>query len=186
MGIFDFFKSNKKEPEIDKVEVLTLDKPDFGKINFEKLEDYYDWTLKFGKREINLDLNFETESINQSELNQIQEFVNRIPEFDIQNRDYIKADFEQDVSMTSDYLKFYLDELDDNELANIIDLKNRKKSRSILLMEQLNLIRVGIYPLASYFGIFDYSIDIDGEPCNQLLVTQINKDGTLNHITWES
>ena len=40
-------------------------------------------------------------------------------------------------------------------------------------MEKLNLIRVGIFPRASYFATFDYSIDIDGEPCNQLLVLNI-------------
>ncbi|WP_299443451.1 DUF2004 domain-containing protein [uncultured Aquimarina sp.] len=186
MGIFEFFKKNKKEPEINNEEIRILEKPDFTKIDFEKLEDYYDWTLKYEEREINLDLNFETESTNQSKLNQILEFVNRIPEFDNQNRNYIKSDFEQDVSMTSDYLNFYLDELDENDLADIIDLKNRKKSRNNLLMEQLNLIRVGIYPQASYFGTFDYSIDIDGEPCNQLLVLNINQDGTLHNITWES
>ncbi|WP_338359410.1 DUF2004 domain-containing protein [Yeosuana marina] len=114
------------------------------------------------------------------------EFVKKIPKFDYQNRNYIKSDFEQDVSMTSDYLNFYLDELDESELGGIIDLKNRKKSRNSLLMEGLNLIRVGIYPQASYFATFDYSIDIDGEPCNQLLVLNINQDGTLDYITWES
>ena len=186
MGIFDFFKGNKEESENDKEETRILEKADFSKINLEKLEDYYDWTLKFGKRKINLDFNFETESINQPELNEIIEFVGTTPKFDIQNRNYIKADFEQDVSMTSDYLNFYLDELHENELAGIIDIKNRKESRNGLLMKKLNLIRVGIYPQASYFGTFDYSIDINGEPCNQLLVVHINKDGTLDYITWES
>ena len=114
------------------------------------------------------------------------EFAKKIPEFDNQNRNYIKSDFEQDVSMTSDYLNFYLDELDESELGGIIDLKNQKKSKNSLLMEQLNLIRVGIYPQASYFATFDYSIDIDGEPCNQLLVVNINQNGTLDYITWES
>ena len=131
-------------------------------------------------------MNFETELTTQSELKKIQEFVNKIPELDNLNRTLIKADFKQDVSMTSDYLNFYLDELDESELAGIIDIKNRKKSRNSLLMEKLNLIRVGIYPQGSYFGTFDYSIDIDGEPCNQLLVVNINRDGTLDHITWES
>ena len=186
MGIFDFFKKNKEEPENRKAEIRILEKPDFTQIDIEKLEDYYDWTLNYGKRKLNLDLNFETESSNQAELNQIIEFVKMIPEFDNQNWNYIKSDFEQDVSMTSDYLNFYLDELDESELSRIIDLKNRRKSRNSLLMEQLNLIRVGIYPQASYFATFDYSIDIDGEPCNQLLVLNINQDGTLDYITWES
>ena len=74
MGIFDFFKKNKKQTEISNREIQILEKPDFSKINYKKLEDYYDWKLKFGKREINLDLNFETESTNQSEFNQIIEF----------------------------------------------------------------------------------------------------------------
>ena len=186
MGIFDFFKQNKEEPENRTVEIQTLEQPDFAHIDIEKLEEYYHWTLNYGERKLNLDLNFETESTKQSELNQIIGFTKKIPEFDNQNRDYIKSDFEQDVSMTSDYLNFYQDELEEEELAGIIDLKNPKKSRNGLLMEQLNLIRVGIYPKASYFATFDYSIDIGGEPCNQLLVVNINLDGTLDHITWES
>ncbi len=186
MGIFDFFKKTKKEPDNWKAEIQVLEKPDYTKIDIEKLEDYYNWTLNYGERKLNLDLNFETESTNKTELNQIIEFVKKIPELDIQNRNYIKSDFEQDVSMTSDYLNFYIDELDKSELGQIIDLKNRKKSRNNLLIEQLNLIRVGVYPQASYYATFDYSIYIDGEPCNQLLVVNINQDGTLDHITWES
>ncbi len=186
MGIFDFFKKNITKPENRKVKNRILEKPDFTKINIEKLENYYDWTLNYGERKLNLDLNFEIESTNQSELNLIIEFVKKIPEFDNQNRNYIKSDFEQNVSMTLDYLNFYLDELDESELGRIINLNNRKKSRNNLLMEQLNLIRVGIYPQASYFATFDYSIDIDKEPCNQLLVVNINRDGTLDYITWES
>jgi len=186
MGIFDLFKRKKEETESEKEEILFLEKPDFTEIELENLKDYYNWSLKFGKREVNLDVNFETKSTNQSMLEQIQEFVNKIPEFDTKNRAFIKSDFEQAASMTSDYLNFYLDELDESELAGIININDRKKSRNRLLMEQLNLIRVGIYPQAPYFGTFDYSIDIDGEPCNQLLVVNINKDGTLDHITWES
>ncbi len=57
---------------------------------------------------------------------------------------------------------------------------------TILLLEKLELIRGGIYPQASYFATFDYSIEIDGEACNQLLVVNVNEDGTLSYITWES
>ncbi len=186
MGIFDFLKKNKREPENNEVEIRILEKPDFKEIDIEKLKEYYNWKLNYGERKMTLDINFETESTNQSELNQIIEFVNKIPDFDIQNQNYIMLDFEKDASEVTNYLNFYLDELYESELAQIINLKNRKKSKKILLMEKLNLIRVRIYPQYSYFGTFDYSIDIDGEPCNQLLVVNINKDGTLDHITWES
>lgn len=187
MGIFDFFKKKKKEElDISVEEVGIFEKPDFTEINSEKLNDYYDWKLNFGDRKINLDLNFETETISESKLNQISNFIDKIPEFDKQNRRYIKKDFELNESMTLDYLNFYLDELDESELAGIIDVNGNNKSRLSFLMKKLNLIRVGIYPKASHFGTFDYSIDIDGEPCNQLLVLNINEDGTLDYITWES
>ncbi|TBN02759.1 DUF2004 domain-containing protein [Hyunsoonleella flava] len=29
-------------------------------------------------------------------------------------------------------------------------------------------------------------MDIDGDTCNQILVLNINQDGTLDYITWES
>jgi hypothetical protein len=186
MRIFDFFKKKIEEPEKGKVEIRILEQPDFTHIDIEKLQDYYDWTLKYGKRKLSLDINYEIESTNQIGLNQIIELSKKIPEFDIRNQNYIKLDFGQNVSMTSDYINFYIDELDESELGKIIDLKKRKKSRNSLLLEKLNLIRVGIYPQANYFATFDYSIDIDGEPCNQLLVVNLNHDGTLYNITWES
>ena len=55
MGIFDFFKKNKEEPEDRKAEVLILEKLDFSKVDIEKLEDYYDWILNYGERKLNLD-----------------------------------------------------------------------------------------------------------------------------------
>ena len=186
MRILDFFKKKNNQTAINKREVLTLEKPDFTEVNLKKIEEYYDWSLKYGNRAINLDLNFEIESTNELEINKIIDFVNSIPEFDCQNQHYIKADLGQDVSITSEYLNFYLDELEENELAGIIDLNDDKNSRISLLMEKLNLIRVGIYPQASFFATFDYSIEIDGAPCDQLLVLNINQDGTLDYITWES
>ena len=52
MGIFDFFKRAKKEPENNSEEIQVLEMPDFTKINLDELEDYYDWTLKYGSRKI--------------------------------------------------------------------------------------------------------------------------------------
>ena len=87
--------------------------------------------------------------------------------------------------MSHDYLRFYIEELED-ELNNIIDVSGELQIDIIKLKEKLNLVRVGIYPEADYYGTFDYSIDLDGEPCNQLLVINLNEDGSLNYITWES
>jgi hypothetical protein len=71
----------------------------------------------------------------------------------------------------------------------IID-KDNNLPQELQLLNKLRLIRVGLYPDGKYgtdhFATFDYSIDIDGEPCNYLLVVNTNEKGDLDHITWES
>ena len=72
-------------------------------------------------------------------------------------------------------------------MGGIIDFGNQDEPKEKLLLNKLRLIRVGLYPdYSEYYGIFDYSIDIDGEPCNQLLVVKTDNNGELDHITWES
>lgn len=94
MGIFDFFKRNEKKLyKKNKEEIRHIEQLHFTEIDVDNLENYYDWTLNFGKRKINIDLNFEMNSINQSKLDQILKFINEIPKLDVQNRSYIKSDF---------------------------------------------------------------------------------------------
>ena len=162
-----------------------MDKPNFGKIQLDNLEDYYDSTIKYGQRKINIDINFEVKSSSQTELNRVLNFIGKIPELDRINENYINLDLKKSPSMSHDYLRFYIEELED-ELNNIIDVSGELQIDIIKLKEKLNLVRVGIYPQADYYGTFDYSIDLDGEPCNQLLVINLNEDGSLNYITWES
>ena len=63
MGLFSFFNSNKQNSKNQTPK--TLLKPDFGEININNLEDYYDSTTKLDHREISIDINFETKSISQ-------------------------------------------------------------------------------------------------------------------------
>lgn len=83
-----------------------------------------------------------------------------------------------------------MDELEEEELSSIIDFSDKEVSKELQLLGKLKLIRVGLYPDgkygADYYGVFDYSIEIDGEPCNQLLVVKTNENGDLDHIAWES
>lgn len=158
----------------------------FKEIDLNNPEDYYEGSIELDGREIELDLNIERESIEQSLLEKINAFIEKLGEFDRQNRNFIRQDFDQETSMTADYLTFYLDELDQEELSEIIDIHDDKHPKELLLLRKLIIARVGLYPDAPYFATFDYSIEIDDEPCNQLLVVNIKENGALHHITWES
>jgi len=158
----------------------------FSITDYKSVEDYYDTKIEIDSREIAIDLNFETELTNRSEIDRVNKFIDSISLHNCRNQNIIKEDFEKTVSMTSDYLGFYIEELEEEELAGIIDTSNKTIDKRLLLLEKLKLIRVGLYPQASYFATFDYSIEIDGEPCNQLLVINTHENGTLDYITWES
>ena len=88
---------------------------------------------------------------------------------------------------SADYINFYLDELDESELSAIIDISNKSRSVELQLLDKLILANIWIYPdTENNFGVFHYSIELDGEPCNQLLTILTNEYGELNDITWES
>ena len=165
------------------------DLPYFGHINLNELKEYYQTTIKLDGKDLEIDINFENKTIRQDDILKVKKFLQKISKFDIQNLKVIKTDFKEE-GETSEYIEFYLDELDEAELSNIIDLKNVSISKEKQLLSKLKLIRVGLYPDEKYgeeyFGVFDYSINIDGEPCNQLLVVKTNEKGELDHITWES
>ena len=78
---------------------------------------------------------------------------------------------------SSNYIDFYFEEFDEDELSEIIEFNDTDVAKKKRFLDKLKLIRVGIYPdhNSECYGVFDYSIDIDGEPCNELLVVKTNK-----------
>jgi Protein of unknown function (DUF2004) len=168
---------------------LNYDLPYFGQINLNKLEEDYRTTIELDGKNLRIDINFKNRTIKQDDIVIVKKFLQKISKFDNQNLKVIKTDFKEE-GETSEYIEFYLEELDEAELSNIIDIDKVSISKEKQLLSKLKLIRVGLYPDgkydADYFGVFDYSIDIDGESCNQLLVVKTNEKGELDHITWES
>jgi hypothetical protein len=164
--------------------------PYFEEINSQELKEYYSVEVDFNDPKISIDLNFENDSIDQPSIETIKIFLENIKKFDKQNRSYIEDDLKEEYGETRDYINFYFDEFEQVEISKIIDLDNTNTSKEILLLNELKLNRVGLYPdgkyNTTYYGVFDYSINIDGEPCDQLLVVKTNEKGNLDQITWES
>lgn len=163
--------------------------PYFGQIDIASLEEYYRTEIDLNGSQISIDINFQNKSIDDALLQAIKTFLKNINNFNVGNKSAIESDFKAS-GETYDYISFYLDEFDQDELSTLIGIQNNNTPKEIQLLNKLKLIRLGIYPDgkygSTYFGTFDYSIDVDGEPCNQLLVVNTDKKGALNYITWES
>ena len=169
--------------------MTNLELPYFGQINLTQLKEYYVTETVFNGLPISLDLNFKNKIISREQAINIKNFLGNISILDIQNKVEINNDFNED-GEAKDYINFYLAEFDEEELRGIIDYDNEDKPKEEQLLSKLRLIRIGLYPDekfgASDYGVFDYSIDIDGEACNQLLVVKTNETGDIDHLTWES
>ena len=158
--------------------------PYFGEIDLDMLQRCYRSTVDFNGINVKLDINFDKTIVDQSKADEIKKFLENIGRFYDLHRAFIVDDFERD-GETVDYVNFYFDELDEDELFSILGEASMQETE---MLNKLELIKINLYPDhdAPFFAVFDYSIKIEGKYSNQLLVVKVNKDGSLNHITWES
>jgi hypothetical protein len=164
--------------------------PYFGEIAIKSLETDYRIEVKIGQKKIELDINFSQKTTDLNTIETIKNFLENIEEMDKGNRINYNKDFFSREGETKSYAEFYLEESFEEELKDLIDLNQSSENQQIELINKLELIRIGIYPNqkkeGGHFGVFDYSIRIDNEYCNQLLVVITDDKGKLDHITWES
>jgi hypothetical protein len=188
MGIFDLFKNKREDKK--SLESKSVDIPHFGTINSNNLEEYYSCSFELGQNTINSDMNFEKTTISSKILDQISNVINDISEVNSNNIKSLKSEFDSGEGESCAYIDFFLEEFEESDLINLCGLTKNGSQYGSQLINKIKLIRVGFYPDgkfgASNFATFDYSIDIDGEPCNQLLVVNTDQNAKLLNITWES
>lgn len=158
--------------------------PYFNKIDIDNVKDYYKVQILYNNNQLDIDLNFQKQTIYQEEIYQTAIFLEKISPVDQSNRTHYKADFNNGGETVS-YINCYFE-----ELAPLIDQRQDMSLQQKALLDKLDLIRVGLYPDgkydSSFFAVFDYSIRLDDEYCNQLLVVNTDANGELVEITWES
>lgn len=166
--------------------------PYFGPINLADLKEYYHTKIAFPDHDyvIGLDLNFKNKQLESAMADDIANFLSSLEELDKQNHLAIEKDFTDQVGETFGYIQFLLEELEEKELNKIIGKNKDATPVEKQLLQKLRLVRLGLYPDdkygSGYFAIFDYSVDIDEQPCNQVLVIKTGKEGTPIEIDWES
>ena len=160
--------------------------PHFGELDTRNLEEYYDVDIHFNGQKIQIDLNFETNSIDTKRLSIVKQFMDNISEFDKKNKKYIEHDYaNEDFDTAKTYAEHHIENLDKDELSKFIDFRNKATSAEIQLLNSLRLIRIGYYPDSEEnFATFDYSID--PEITDQLVVIFTYPTGELNYMTMES
>jgi hypothetical protein len=160
--------------------------PHFGKLPTENLEDYYDVDIEFNGNEIQIDLNFEDKTIDQSTMDKVKNLIENIDKFDKLNKTYIDNDYnDEDGDTVKFYLEHHLEEISQEEISILIDFDDISKEPELQLLTKLKLARIGLYPHdENNFAIFDYTIG--RELTDYLAVIKTDENGQLDYMTMES
>ncbi|MBE5319923.1 DUF2004 domain-containing protein [Pedobacter sp. MR2016-19] len=160
--------------------------PYFGNLQTENLEEYYDVDIELNGNEIQVDLNFEHQTVDTLILDKVKNFIEKLEKFDKLNKTYILNDYnDEDGDTVKFYLEHHLEELDKEELTKLVNFDDTITEPEQQLLSKLKLVRVGLYPdNEDNFAIFDYSIGKD--ITNYLVVINTDENGQLDYMTMES
>jgi hypothetical protein len=156
----------------------------FGKIDPSSPEEYYGGTINLQGNDVEIDLNFESESIGESVFKSVSDFLNNAESMTKKAFSAIASDFDLgDESETARfYLQHHLDELSKDELSEIFGEEEVNKES---FMNSLILQRVGMYPEdKESFVIFD--IQFPDEFSNYLMAVTFDDANELSYISLES
>lgn len=160
--------------------------PYFGNLPTENLEEYYDVDIELNGNEIQVDLNFENQTVDTLILDKVKNFIEKLEKFDKLNKTYILNDYnDEDGDTVKFYLEHHLEEVDKEELTKLVNFDDTITEPEQQLLSKLKLVRVGLYPdNEDNFAIFDYSIGKD--ITNYLVLINTDENGQLDYMTMES
>jgi hypothetical protein len=160
--------------------------PYFGQLNLESLQEYYSTEFDFNNTIIEIDLNFESKSVDLETMTAAKAIIEKLPELDQQNKVYINRDYnDEDGDSARFYLDFHLEEIGTQKLAALLGLNSEAEELEKLLLANLHLVRVGLYPNSEeIFAVFDYSLG--RKLTNYIIVVNLDRESELDYITVES
>lgn len=160
--------------------------PYFGQLSTDNVEEYYDVNIDFNGNEIQVDLNFESESTDGTKLDQVKNYLENIEKFNRLAKSYILEDYHNEEGDTVKfYLEHHLEEVEQEELSTLINFDDVTVEPEQQLLKKLELVRIGLYPdNEEGFAILDYSIG--KEITNYLVVINTDQNGQLDYIAMES
>jgi len=156
----------------------------FGEIDPENLEDYYGGEIEIDGDIIEIDINFDSASVDEGLLKQVADFLSRIDSRIEQAFAAITDDLEldEDTGTARFYLQHHLNELSDDELQSVFGTDDVTEE---IFLDNLLVTRIGLYPEDNEsWSIID--IKLPDEFTNYLLAVSFRPNGELTGISMES
>ena len=156
----------------------------FGDIDIDNLNDCYEADIQIDGSNKEIDLNFESTSIEKSMLKNTSNVISNIDNMAQQAFTAISEDYDlgEESETARDYLEHHLDVLPKEDLLSIFG--NTEVSKE-LFMNALSLYRIGLFPEDDEsFAIFD--VQFSRDVTNYLMAVTFDSSGKLSYISMDS
>lgn len=156
----------------------------FGEIDGANLDEYYESEVVVLGKAVEIDANFDSESIADSVLAQLAKSIENIEAMSSQAFAAISADWDllDESEIAREYLQFHLEQFDEEEIKQIFGTHEIEKQQ---FLKALSIVRIGFYPEdQEAYVIFD--IQFPTEHTNYLMAVIFSADGKISEISMES
>lgn len=156
----------------------------FGEIDPENIEDYYGGEIEIDGDIIEIDVNFDSTSVDAGLLKKVSDFLTgidtRIEKAFAAIADDLELD--EDTGTARFYLQHHLNELSDDELQSVFGTDDVTEED---FLDNLLVTRIGLYPEDNEsWSVID--IKLPDEFTTYLMAVSFNTNGELTGVSMES
>lgn len=163
---------------------MIINLPFFNELDSDLLADYYEADIDLGLKKLFLDLNFHETSIESDRLLILKNYLDNLTGIIDIAENEIRNDFNNGEEV-KEFLTFHIEELDQNELADLLKEADQNLSIEQQILSTLKLKRIGFYPdEEENFAVLDFTLNEDLS--QYILVVNMTDNKAVNYITMES
>lgn len=156
----------------------------FEELDSNKLEEYYSKEIELDSRKVEIDLNFESNSLSDEQAEKLNACLMELPSIITNSWQWIMNDYKNGEEV-SEYISFHLDDFFEDDPEEILKGTDSTLDNNDRFLQTLRVNRIGIYPdSVENYLIIDWMTD--PELSNYILVVNCNDDFDLEYITVES
>jgi len=156
----------------------------FGEIDPGNLEDYYGGEIEIDGDIIEIDINFDSASVDSGLLKKVSDFLSAVDSRIEKAFSAIADDLEldEDTGTARFYLQHHLNELSDEELLSVFGTDDVTEE---IFLDSLLVTRIGLYPEDNEsWSVVD--IKLPDEFTTYLMTVSFNTNGELTGVSMES
>ncbi len=156
----------------------------FDEIDSNKLVDYYSKKIELDSVRIDVDLNFESQSLSYEEAENLNTCLKELPNIIKNSWQWIMSDYKNGEDV-SEYISFHLDDFFEDDPEEILKGTDSNLDNKDRFLQTLRVNRIGVYPDSpENYLVIDWMTD--PELSNYKLVVNCNQNFELEYITVES